>query len=429
MNHTSYVSVKFLTELIVAVALYVLPYERRCHFWLKLPICLSVCYAFSYCTSPMLTRYHQWERLAVVAIDVLRYTAIFSIVALSICCLFCFTFRTSFFVCSGAYAVQHMTIKLYKFIETLYIDQVSIFILSGIYVGFLALCYTCMYFLVIRRLQQQDDIKLKANDSFTVNILTVVSLIVINVLAGDLSPVSVLGEFASVGYGMICGIFLLFLQMNIFKRGAIERENEQIEYILEQERKRFESFRDGVDYLNIKCHDLKHQIHRLKQVSSVQAETIAELEDGISQYESYSNTGFPALDIILGEKYLACKAKGIEFTALADGEKLSKLSESDIYSLFGNAIDNAIEYEEKLPEGSRLIRLSIKDIGNMLFVRVENTYNGPDIAGGELETSKEDKQYHGFGIKSMRHIVKKYGGEMDVNAANGLFCLTCMFTF
>ena len=429
MNYTSYVSVKFLTELIVVVALYVLPYERRHLFWLKLPICLAVCYTFSYCTSPMLTRYHQWERLAVVAIDVLRYTAIFSIVALAICCLFCLSFRASFFICSGAYAVQHMTIKLYKFIETLYIDQVSIVVLSVIYVGFLALCYTCMYFLVIRRLQKQDDIKLKANDSFTVNILTVVSLIVINVLAGDLSPVSVLGEIASVGYGMICGIFLLSLQMNIFKRGAIERENEQIEYILEQERKRFESFRDGVDYLNIKYHDLKHQIHRLKQVSSVRAETIAELEDGLSQYESYYNTGCPALDIILGEKYLACKAKGIEFTALVDGEKLSKLSESDIYSLFGNALDNAVEYEEKLPEGSRLIRLSIKDIGNMLFIRVENTYNGPNVADRELGTSKEDKQYHGFGIKSMRHIVKKYGGEMDVNATNGLFCLTCMFTF
>lgn len=429
MNHTHYVSVKFLTELIAIVALYVFPYERRRHFWLRLPLCLAVCYAFSYFTSPLLTRYHQWERLAVVAIDVLRYTAIFSLVAVAVYCLFRFSFRASFFICSGAYAIQHMTIKLYKFLETLYIDKVSLPTLSVLYIGFLSLCYTGMYFLVIRRLQRQDNVRLKANDSFTVNILTVVSLIVINTLAGDLAPTSVLGEIASVGYGMICGIFLLSLQMSIFKRGAMERENEQIEYILEQERKRFESFRDGVDYLNIKCHDLKHQIHRLKQASAVRAETIAELEDGISQYESYSNTGVPALDIILGEKYLACRAKGIEFTALVAGEKLTRLSESDIYSLFGNAIDNAIEYEETLPEGSRLIRLSVKDIGTMLFVRVENTYNGPEITGGELETSKEDKQYHGFGIKSMRHIVKKYGGELDVNTANGLFCLTCMFNF
>ncbi|MDE6589405.1 MAG: ATP-binding protein, partial [Oscillospiraceae bacterium] len=81
-----------------------------------------------------------------------------------------------------------------------------------------------------------------------------------------------------------------------------------------------------------------------------------------------------------------------------------------------------------LPEGGRLIRLSVKDIGNMLFIRVENAYDGPDIAGEALETSKADKQYHGFGIKSMRRIVEKYGGEMDVNTANGLYCLTCMFT-
>lgn len=429
MNHTEYVSVKFLTELIIIVALYVFPYERKHHFWMKLPICLAVCYAFSYYTSPMLTRYHQWEKFVVATIDVLRYTAIFAAVALAVYCLFRFSLRASFFVCAGAYAVQHMTLKLYGFFEALYIDRVSILVLSVIYVGFLALCYVCAYFLVIRRLQQQDAARLKANDTFTVNILIVVSLIVLSVFAGDLSPVSVLGEIAFVGYGMICSIFLLSLQMSIFERGAIERENEQIEYILEQERKQFESFRDGVDYLNIKCHDLKHQIHQLKQTAAVRAETIADLEDGISQYESYSNTGFPALDIILGEKYLACKVKGIEFTALVDGEKLSRLSEPDIYSLFGNALDNAVECEEKRPEGSRLIHLSIKDIGNMLFIRVENAYDGPKITDGEIETSKDDKRHHGFGIKSMRRIVEKYGGEMDVNTANGLFCLTCMFTF
>ena len=97
--------------------------------------------------------------------------------------------------------------------------------------------------------------------------------------------------------------------------------------------------------------------------------------------------------------------------------------------MFGNALDNAVECEEKRPEGSRLIHLSIKDIGNMLFIRVENAYDGPKITDGEIETSKDDKRYHGFGIKSMRRIVEKYGGEMDVNTANGLFCLTCMFTF
>lgn len=429
MNYTGYVSVKFLTELAAAAALYVWPYKRRAHFWGRLLLCLALCYAFSFFTSPMILRYHLWERPAVIAMDILRYTAIFVAVALTVRCLFEFSLRAAFFICAGAYAVQHMTIKLYVFLEKLYVDRLPIGAVTALYAGFLVLCYVCAYFLVIRKLQRQDAIRLKANDTFFVNILIVVSLIVLSVFAGDLASTSVFGEISAVGYGMICGIYLLSLQMSIFQRGTVERENEQIEYILEQERKRFESFRDGVDYLNIKCHDLKHQIHRLKQAEAVKAETIAELEDGICQYESYSNTGFPALDIILGEKYLACRAKGIEFTALVSGEKLSRLTEPDIYSLFGNALDNAMECEEKRPEGSRLIRLHVKDVGNMLFVRVENAYDGPEIVDRELETSKQDKRYHGFGMKSMRNIVEKYGGEMDVNTEDGLFCLTCMFTF
>lgn len=184
-----------------------------------------------------------------------------------------------------------------------------------------------------------------------------------------------------------------------------------------------------MDYLDIKCHDLKHQIRTLKKAQAVRPETIAELEESIAQYESYSNTGYPALDIILGEKSLVCKSKGIEFTVSVVGERLSNLSEPDVYSLFGNALDNAIEYEEKLPEGDRFIRLGVKDMGNMLFIRLENAYTGPEVSDTELETTKEDKRYHGFGIKSMRHIAEKYGGEMDVCAENGVFSLTFMFNF
>lgn len=126
---------------------------------------------------------------------------------------------------------------------------------------------------------------------------------------------------------------------------------------------------------------------------------------------------------------MACKANGIELTVSVEGEHLSRLSEPDIYALFGNALDNAIEYELKLPEGERLIRLGVKDVGNMLFIRVENTYQGPRLSEHELKTGKGDSRYHGFGVKSMRHITEKYGGDMDVDTSDGRFAVTCMFTF
>ena len=430
MNHTVYIAVKFLTELLLVTALYVLPYERRAHFGRKLVICLAGCYAFSFFTSPLILRYHLLGGAAYTILDIARYTAIFSLVAFTVHSLFCFSIRASFFVCAGSYAIQHLVIKVYGFVENRVIDRIPFPALVLLYAGFLAACYGAAYYFVIRQLQQQDAARLKANDTFLLNILAVVSLIILSRFTRGVTFGSLLGEFGFMAYGAVCSVFLLVLQVKIYRQGEMERENEQIEYVLEQERKRFESFRDSVDYLNIKCHDLKHQIHRLKQHGGMMpSEEIKELENGIGQYESYSDTGVPALDIILGVKYLTCKANGIEFTAVVEGKLLARLSEADIYSLFGNALDNAIEYEVKLPEGERLIRLSVRDRGNMLFIRVENAYGGPQVTEDGLESSKQDRRYHGFGVKSMRHIAEKYSGEMDVNTAGGVFAVSFLFTF
>lgn len=187
--------------------------------------------------------------------------------------------------------------------------------------------------------------------------------------------------------------------------------------------------RHGVEYLDIKCHDLKHQIHRLKTQPTADDAGLSELESGIAAYESYANTGCPALDIMLGEKYLQCAGSGIPFTCSVSSQRLDRLSPPDIYSLFGNALDNAIEYESALPEEKRFIRMSVRDMADMLFIRVENYYEGPPIQDGEeLHTTKEDHRYHGFGLKSMRHIAAKYGGEMGIETHDGLFCLTFVFT-
>ena len=45
------------------------------------------------------------------------------------------------------------------------------------------------------------------------------------------------------------------------------------------------------------------------------------------------------------------------------------------------------------------------------------------MQGGIPLTTKSDKNYHGFGMKSIRQVVEKYGGSLTVNAENDLFRL------
>lgn len=258
MNHTPYAVVKFLTELILLVALYARHYERRPGFWAKLPLCLAGCYGFSVLTSGLVLRYHLWPRPLSIWAQSCRYAVIFTLVALSVRFLMDISLKASFYICTGAYAIQHMSNKVYILMESLYFGHLPLVFTVIIYIFYMVLCCLAAYFLVIRQIRQQDAVRLRSEETFFLNLLTIVSLIVLNCFSDELKPVSIFGRCALAGYGIICGVFLLSLQFSIFQRGTVERENEKIEYLLEQEQKRFASYRDSVDYLNIKCHDLKH---------------------------------------------------------------------------------------------------------------------------------------------------------------------------
>ena len=100
------------------------------------------------------------------------------------------------------------------------------------------------------------------------------------------------------------------------------------------------------------AHDLKHQIAALR--AEVDPEHAAagfeQLEKSVQRYSAQQHTGNPVLDVILTTKERTCNERGITFTAVADGSLLDGMSSMDIASLFGNALDNAIEATSKLAE-------------------------------------------------------------------------------
>ena len=113
---------------------------------------------------------------------------------------------------------------------------------------------------------------------------------------------------------------------------------------------------------------------------------------------------------------------------MADGKLLDLLGEADLYSLLGNALDNAIENVQKVSEELRIINLSVVKQDGIVKVHVDNYYNGElKFKGGVPQTSKGDSANHGFGIKSMRLIAEKYGGILRIAAEDNVFNLNILF--
>ena len=152
-------------------------------------------------------------------------------------------------------------------------------------------------------------------------------------------------------------------------------------------------------------------------------EYIDEIEAGIRKYEAENKTGNPVLDTILTSKSNLCLKHDIQLVAIADGQLLKDIHVMDICTIFGNALDNAIEYELQIPDKEkRIIHLMVSKKNSFIIILVENYCEEKVLKEGEqLTTTKGNKQYHGYGIKSIKYSIEKYGGFVNITNENNWF--------
>ena len=208
------------------------------------------------------------------------------------------------------------------------------------------------------------------------------------------------------------------------------REVDYLQYAVRQGEKQFEIAKDTIDMINIKCHDIKYKVNSvMSQSGNMSTDVIDDLNKSISIYDTRVATGNKILDVILTEKSLYCEQNGITFSCMADGQKLSFIESGDLYCLFGNIIDNALEAVNKVPDRERrVINIVIKEKSGTLVIQEENYFEGElEFKDGLPQTTKGDKAYHGFGTRSIRMIVNKYGGAFSTRAVDGVFYLNIIF--
>ena len=95
----------------------------------------------------------------------------------------------------------------------------------------------------------------------------------------------------------------------------------------------------------------------------------------------------------------------------------------DICSIFGNALDNAIECVEKCEEKEkRVIHFLVAPQKKFLLIKVENyCEEEPELLDGLPKTTKDNTDFHGFGMRSMKYIVEKYDGMLTCGVQNHWF--------
>lgn len=133
------------------------------------------------------------------------------------------------------------------------------------------------------------------------------------------------------------------------------------------------------------------------------------------------NTGNITLDAILNSKKALAESKGIAADINVQVPENIKISPEDICIIFGNALDNAIEANEKLPKTDRYIKLKLF-YDNALFCKIENACTVSKKFG--FRTTKRDKSNHGFGIENIKTALSKYKSVFNIEQNKNKFTLT-----
>ncbi len=227
---------------------------------------------------------------------------------------------------------------------------------------------------------------------------------------------------------------ILFLLIN--QRAQLIRENERLEFqqreqIWKETQVRYQMSKDAMAVVNQHYHDMKHQINVLANMENDEKRRgiLSEMENDIAMYDAVIRTGNTYLDTVLTEKKLICHSKKIQMSCIVDGRQLEFIDELDLYTLMGNALDNAIEANEKIEdESKRWISVQIQNKKGIILAEIINPFGGQLNPKGDLfETTKSDKVSHGFGINSIKNIVEKYNGQLIIKTENNKFLLRIIF--
>lgn len=224
-------------------------------------------------------------------------------------------------------------------------------------------------------------------------------------------------------------IVILYMQNELFKKSVMRQELELMNLLWKNKQEQYELTKENIALINQKCHDLKHQIHALRKLDKEEFDKyLCEIEGSVQIYESIVKTGNDVFDTILTEKSLYCKERQIKVCCVADGSQMDFIETIDLYAILGNAMDNAIEAVEKFAEPEkRQIDVMIYRQQNFLVMNFINPVAEKLVYEEGLPVStKGDRKYHGFGLRSMSHFVKKYDGFLNISEEDGCFSLKIM---
>lgn len=220
-----------------------------------------------------------------------------------------------------------------------------------------------------------------------------------------------------------------YLQMQ--KESEISRQYQLMQQYLASEKQQIHLLDAQQHELRLLAHDVKNSLipvlNALNQENQVMAKAmLVQILDGFTQGPSRIETGYSLIDAIFSQKQKQSQDRHIRLNVEHHLNDKQWISDIDLSVILGNALDNAIEATEQIEEmEQRVINLTLQSEKGLLTIKLNNPISGQLIKkNGQYLSTKSDHNNHGFGISSIRLLVEKYQGLMQIDTTVSEFSLT-----
>jgi putative membrane protein len=221
----------------------------------------------------------------------------------------------------------------------------------------------------------------------------------------------------------------------ILKRLVEEQENRLIlsedckrqEVLLAIQKEQFYSLSEKIEETKRVRHDLKHhfaamQVFLLQKEYDKLSEYIQKEIEFVPNEEKVIFCENITVNAILSYYYKKAKNINSRMEVKASIPDRLRLEDTELWVIFGNLLENAIEGCERVRDKERKIKVTIYYKDTTLFILVDNVVNEEFIKkspNGFISSKNSD--VHGVGIESIRFLAKKLDGGADFEVKNGWF--------
>ncbi len=426
----------FTVELLAAETLFTFRLKRRKNFLIRLIISVIGIFAVAF-FFPLFNINNPFYSIFI-------FFTIFAVSVGLMKFIFDEPFISLLFCGVASYALQHMAYQCYSLVVySANLNGGAVLGLYGevvefplgwetipLYITVYSFVYWFTMLIFARQVKKYGDLQINSLSLFFIFVLMAMVVIVINmvVIYEAIEDFNLTFIMSASLLAILSCIFVLFLLITLLSNEKFKTEYEYMNKLWRQEQKQFIVSKANVDFINSTYHDLKYQVELLKRDPTKREELLKNIDKAFRAYDSKIITGNDALDVILTEKAMECNAHGIVMNCMVDGKLFDFIREVDLYTMFGNALDNAMEAVKDLNADRRVISLTSSILGDMFSISIRNYYNTDlEFEDGLPLTTKEDKDRHGYGMLSIKKIVESYGGNIQVAVRDGVFNLTLLF--